>query len=232
MNIPVLSSVIEFVEGSSEPMNDDSLVLTAKSGDFTAFVELRKRHSSKLLWTAYRITRNREDAEDAVQDCFLKAYLHLDKFEGRSSFGSWLTRIAINSALMILRKKRSCEISIDRTHDDSGAGQEWELPDFKEDPELSYLRTEREEMLQSAILRLRPGLRRVVELQQSQDYSTKELAQILGISVPAAKSRLLRARLALRTSLQKNILALSENRERNSYSYYVAGSSHRSLSSL
>jgi RNA polymerase sigma-70 factor (ECF subfamily) len=133
---------------------------------------------------------------------------------------------------MILRKKRSCEISIDRTNHDSGASEEWELPDFKEDPELSYLRTEREEMLESAILRLRPGLRRVVELQQSHDYSTKELAQILGISVPAAKSRLLRARLALRTSLQRNTLALSESRERNSYSHYVAGSSHRSLSSL
>lgn len=232
MNISVLSGGVEFVNGSSEAANDDLLVLTVKSGDFTAFVELRKRHSNKLLWTAYRITRNWEDAEDAVQDSFLKAYLHLDKFEGRSSFGSWLTRIAINSALMILRKKRSCEISIDRTNYDSGASEEWELPDFKEDPELSYLRTEREQMLQSAILRLRPGLRRVVELQQSEDYSTKELAQILGISVPAAKSRLLRARLALRTSLQRSILALSESRERNSYSHYVTGSSQRSLSAL
>ena len=87
MNISVLCGGIEFVDGSSETVNDQSLVLTAKAGNFTAFVELRKRHSSKLLWTAYRITRNWEDAEDAVQDSFLKAYLHLDKFEGRSSFG-------------------------------------------------------------------------------------------------------------------------------------------------
>jgi RNA polymerase sigma-70 factor (ECF subfamily) len=230
MNVSVLSRGIECVDGGLNAVNDEWLVSIAKSGDFTAFVELRKRHSSKLIWTAYRITKNWEDAEDAAQDSFLKAYLHLHKFEGRSTFGSWLTRIAINSALMILRKRRSCEISMERTNSDSGASEQWELPDFKEDPELSYLRTEREEILQSAILRLRPGLRRVVELQQSQDYSTKELAEILGISVPAAKSRLLRARLALRTSLQRNILARSESRERNSY--YVAESSHRSFSSL
>lgn len=205
MNLSTVSGDVEFVDGSFEAVNDQLLVLTAKSGDFGAFVELRKRHSSKLLGAAYRITRNLEDAEDAVQDSFLKAYLHLDRFEGRSSFGTWLTRIAINSSLMILRKKRSCEISIDRTNRDSEVSEAWELPDFKEDPELSYMRTEREEMLQSAILRLRPGLRRVIELQQSHDYSTKELAQILGISVPAAKSRLLRARLALRTTLQRNI---------------------------
>jgi RNA polymerase sigma-70 factor (ECF subfamily) len=232
MATSALYRTIEYVDGSSEAGNDEWLVLKAKSGDFAAFVELRKRHSSKLFWTAYRITRNWEDAEDTVQESFLKAYLHLERFEGRSSFGSWLTRIAINSALMIVRKKRSCEISIDRIDCDSGTSEEWGPPDFKEDPELSCLRTEREEMLQRAILRLRPSLRSVVELQQSQDYSTKELAQILGISVPAAKSRLLRAKLALRTSLQGNILTQSAERERNSYSHCVARSSNRSLSSL
>ena len=228
----VFSRTIEYVDGSSETVNDELLVSKAKSGDFTAFVELRKRHSSKLFWTAYRITRNWEDAEDTVQNAFLKAYLHLERFEGRSSFGSWVTRIAINSALMIVRKKRSCEISIDRIDCDSGASEEWGLLDFKEDPELSCLRAEREEMLQRAILRLRPSLRSVVELQQSEDYSTKELAQILGISVPAAKSRLLRAKVALRTSLQRNTLAQSSSRDLNSYSHFIAGVPHRSLSSL
>ena len=228
----VLSRTIEYVDGSSETVNDELLVLKAKSGDFTAFVELRKRHSSKLFWAAYRITRNWEDAEDTVQDSFLKAYLHLEGFEGRSSFGSWLTRIAINSALMIVRKKRLCEISIDRIDCDSGTSEEWGPPDSKEDPELCCLRTEREEMLHRAILLLRPSLRSVVELQQSQDYSTKELAQLLGISVPATKSRLLRAKLALRTSLQGNTLTQSARRKRSSYSHYVAGLSNRPLSSL
>jgi RNA polymerase sigma-70 factor (ECF subfamily) len=232
MATSVVYRTIEYVDGSSEAVNDELLVLQAKSGDFSAFVELRKRHSSKLFWTAYRITRNWEDAEDTVQDSFLKAYLHLERFEGRSSFSSWLTRIAINSALMIVRKKRPGEISIDRIDRDSGTREEWELLDFKEDPELTCMRTEREEMLQRAILRLRPSLRSVIELQQSQDYSTKELAQILGISVPAAKSRLLRAKLALRTSLQRNTLAQSAGREQNSYSHFAAGLSHRSLSPL
>jgi RNA polymerase sigma-70 factor (ECF subfamily) len=182
--------------------NDELLVLAAKSGDVAAFAELRRRHSSKLLRAIYRITRNWEDAEDAVQDSFLKVFLHLNKFEGRSSFASWLTRIGINSALMIVRKERSYVISIDGINDDSGASARWELPDLKEDPECCYVRSETEELLKSAIRRLRPNFREVVELQQTEKFSTKELAQILGISVPAAKSRLVRARMALRASLQ------------------------------
>jgi RNA polymerase sigma-70 factor (ECF subfamily) len=108
-------------------MNDELLVLAAQSGDTAAFVELRRRHATKLLRTTYRVTRNWEDAEDALQDSFLKAYLHLNKFENRSTFASWLTRIAINSALMILRKKRPYEISIDATRDGFEAGDRWDL---------------------------------------------------------------------------------------------------------
>jgi RNA polymerase sigma-70 factor (ECF subfamily) len=109
--------------GSLIMVNDELLVLAAKSGDEAAFAELRRRHSSKLLRTTYRITRNWEDAEDAVQDSFLKVFLHLNKFESRSSFASWLTRIGINSARMIMRKKPYYEISIDGIDDDSGASE-------------------------------------------------------------------------------------------------------------
>ena len=199
MNLSAPSRNVVYLNSSADVVNDELLVLAAKSGDTAAFAELRRRHSGKLLRTIYRITRNWEDAEDAVQDSFLKVFLHLNKFENRSSFASWLTRIAINSALIILRKKRFNEISIDA--EDSESFERLELPDHREDPERCYVRNERGGRLNRAILRLRPDFRDVVEL-QTQEYSTKELAHVLGISLPAAKSRLLRARGALRASLQ------------------------------
>jgi RNA polymerase sigma-70 factor (ECF subfamily) len=201
MNISMLSGN-QGSHGSSKTMNDELLVLAAQSGDPDAFDELRRRHSRKVLRTLYRITRNWEDAEDALQNAFLKVFLHLNAFEGRSSFSSWFTRIAINSALMIMRKKRHLEVSIDGTDDDSGASERWELPDLREDPEVCYMQKEMKDLLKSAIVRLRPASRDVVELQQARGYSTKELAQALGISQAAAKSRLLRARIALRAYLQ------------------------------
>jgi RNA polymerase sigma-70 factor, ECF subfamily len=190
------------ISPDTKEMPDSLLVMSAKSGDSVAFVELCQRYSKILLRRIYRITKNWEDAEDVLQDAFMKAYVHLNSFEGRSSFSSWLTRIAINSALMNLRKRRTyCEISIDGTNDDSGIDDKWDLRDSAEDPEKCYARREREELLRGAVVRLRRDFRDVVELQQSQEYSTKELAQALGISVAAAKSRLLRARMALRAAL-------------------------------
>lgn len=186
---------------SSEVANEEALVVAAKSGDRAAFVELRRRYSGIVLGTTGRITKNREDAEDAAQDCFLKAFLHLSKFEERCRFSTWLTRIAINSALMILRKKLSSVISIDGTSDNSEAIKRWDLPDPKEDPERCFLRNEREECLKGAIRRLRPALRDVVELQVAEEYSIKELAEVLNLSVTATKSRAGRAKSALRASL-------------------------------
>ena len=183
-------------------MSDEWLVLAAKNGNVTAFVELRERHSSKILRTTYRITRNWEDAEDALQESLLKAFRHLSGFENRSNFSSWLTKIAINSALMTLRKRKACkEVSIDSTDDCKIFGR-LEPQDLSEDPERRYVRCEREELLNGAMLQLRPGLRDVIHLRQMEEYSLHELAESLGISLPAAKSRLLRARRALRTILQ------------------------------
>ncbi|MEI9977789.1 MAG: sigma-70 family RNA polymerase sigma factor [Edaphobacter sp.] len=187
---------------SAVDLSDELLVFAAKSGDAGAFVELHKRHYNKILRTIYRVTKSREDAEDALQDSFLKAYLHLSTFEGRATFSSWLTRIALNSAFMILRKKRSHnEISIEDTNDPSATCGRQEQRKLLEDSELLYIQREREEMVNGAILQLRPDLRNVVELRYEQDCSMTELADCLGISVPAAKSRLLRARSALRASL-------------------------------
>jgi RNA polymerase sigma-70 factor (ECF subfamily) len=195
------------ISHSLKQMSDERLVLAAKDGNTNAFVELRGRHSCKILRTTYRITRNWEDAEDALQDSFLKAFLHLNKFEGRSSFSSWVTRIAINMSLMIMRKKRTDrELSIDASDNDCESCDRWEPRDLREDPERRYARHERAELLRGAIRRLRPALRTAVELQQEQEYSVQELADSLGISLAATKSRLLRARLSMRTLLHDNNL--------------------------
>jgi RNA polymerase sigma-70 factor, ECF subfamily len=191
----------DFTEDTMET-SDAVLVSTAKLGDANAFVELSRRHSSRALQTAYRITRNRQDAEDAVQDSLLKAFTHLNTFQEKSSFSTWLTRITINSALMILRKKRVCvEISIDGSDDSGETYERWEPRSLTEDPENRFARSEREELLRDAILRLPPVIREAVELRQARDYSTREIAQALGISIAAVKSRLSRARLTLRAAL-------------------------------
>lgn len=148
-----------------------------------------------------RITRNREDAEDAVQDSFLQAFVHLDNFDGRSTFSTWLTRIAINSALMILRRRRNARfVSLDGAGDPEGTETYPEVPDRAVDPERRYLEREREEVLQDAISTLRPSVRRVIELQQLEERPMREVAQVMRISVPAAKSRLFHAKAALRKS--------------------------------
>ena len=202
MNLLTLDVKSDFVEDSPMEISEAVLVSRAKSGDTNAFVELSIRHSPKVLRTIYRITRNSHDAEDVLQDSLLKAFSHLQDFQERSSFYSWLTRIAINSALMMLRKKRLCsEISIDDTDDPGSKCDRWEAKSLTEDPESHVARKEREELLRDAILRLPPLIREVVHLRQAREYSTREISQALGISVPAVKSRLARARLTLRADL-------------------------------
>jgi RNA polymerase sigma-70 factor, ECF subfamily len=194
-----------FLENNPMEMSEAVLISMAKSGDTDAFVVLSKRHSARILQTICRITRNWQDAEDALQDSLLKAFSHLKEFEGKSSFSTWLTRIAINSALMILRKKRRYyEISIDDINgiEESCNGYEWrQIKSNSEDPESRFVRKEREELLRNTILCLSPVLREVVELRQARDYSVQEISQTLGISVPAVKSRLSRAKITLRAAL-------------------------------
>jgi RNA polymerase sigma-70 factor (ECF subfamily) len=181
-------------------MSDEMLASRAKSGDMDAFVELSKRHANRVFQTAYRITRNRQDAEDALQEAFLNAFTHLKNFEGRSSFSTWLTRIAINSALMTLRKKRnSHEIPIDDPPVGNFVVREPQSP--MGDPESHYVRGERHKLLRKAIHRLPPIYREVIHLQETKEHSLREIAQSLGITVPAVKSRLSRAKNALRTAM-------------------------------
>jgi RNA polymerase sigma-70 factor (ECF subfamily) len=178
---------------------DEALVTAAKLGDRPAFAELWERHSNRAFTMAYRITRNRDDAEDVIQEAWMKAYVHLKKFDGRAQFSTWFTRIVINSALMTLRRKRAHpETSTEIT--DGQTWQQWEIADLTQDIEELYARRERGDLLRRAICRLRPTLRNVIEIHQSTN-SVKEVANLAGISVAATKSRLLRARAILRSAL-------------------------------
>jgi RNA polymerase sigma factor (sigma-70 family) len=189
----------------SPSTTDEALVAAAKSGNHPAFGELWTRYSNTAFKTVYRVTGNPDDAEDAIQDAWMKAYMHLNTFDGRAKFSTWLTRIAINSALMILRRKRSRPESSMDWSADGETWQQWEIGDTRVNIEEHYARKEAEKDLQRAIHRLRPALRAIVEIQQSHDGSVREIADAAGISVAAAKSRLLRARTVLRRSLQPSM---------------------------
>jgi RNA polymerase sigma-70 factor (ECF subfamily) len=179
---------------------DEDLVAEARSGDRSAFTELWKRHSRSTFTRVYRITKNRADAEDVIQEVWLKAFVHLNTFDGRAKFSTWLTRIAINSALMTLRRKRSHPEAPMEFPD----GETWrsrEFTDHTKDIERHYVKRESVERLRRAISKLRPHLRTVIEIQQAKDGQVKEVAELAGISLSAAKSRLLRARTILRRAL-------------------------------
>jgi RNA polymerase sigma-70 factor (ECF subfamily) len=185
-----------------DPTPEEDLVAAAKLRDHPAFAELWTRHSHTAFKMAYRITGNRDDAEDAIQDAWMKAYMHLHTFDGRAKFSTWLTRIAMNSALMILRKRRvHAETSMDWSADGE-TWQQWEVADKRANIEEHYAKKETGRRLERAIHRLRPALRNIIEIQQLHGSSVKEMAEVAGISVAAAKSRLLRARIVLRRSLR------------------------------
>jgi RNA polymerase sigma-70 factor, ECF subfamily len=187
------------------PATAEALVVeAAKLGNHSAFEELWARHSNTAFKLVYRIIGNRDDAEDTLQDAWMKAFIHLKTFDGRSKFSTWLARIAINSALMVLRRKRSRpETSMDWSGDDE-TWQQWEVPDNSLNIEDLYLK-KTELKLKEAIERLRPPLRSVMEIQRLHYRSNKEVADAVGISVTAVKSRLLRARALLRSSLRSSM---------------------------
>ena len=174
--------------GGAHGLSDESLVEAVKGGHSTAFATLSERYRQQLFRAAHRITRNCQDAEDAVQDTLLRAFVHMRDFDGRSSFGTWLTRIAINSALMILRKKRaSLKIAMDCNDDFGADGPRYEIIDHRPNPERRYAQGEEESMLKKAIQSLRSTLQVVVQIQQLQERSMQETAEAIGISLAAAK---------------------------------------------
>jgi RNA polymerase sigma-70 factor (ECF subfamily) len=184
--------------GDLRAWSEKQLIAAAKSGRRAPFGELYERYVKKVFRVIHRIMRNREDAEDAAHECFLNAFVHLKDFDGRSQFATWLTRIAINAALMKLRKNRGArEVPIDEPTPSSEAVAQREFRYDAPDPEESCSLRERKRIVKSAISGLRPRARRVVELRQLQENSLRETAQILGVSTAAVKARMFHARVAL-----------------------------------
>ena len=180
---------------------DMCLVAAAKNGDHQAYAELCRRHSQRTLRMVLRITRNIADAEDTLQEALLKAYTHIGEFDGRSPFSSWLSRIAINTALMLLRKRRSqpvCGFEVDPEANDFRL----EPAETSYNPEESCIQSALENELAKAIRYLPPCLRVVIQLRCQEHASVAQIAKTLSISESAVKSRLFRARSRIRTHLE------------------------------
>jgi RNA polymerase sigma-70 factor, ECF subfamily len=185
---------------------EEELLWAAKTGNEAAYVELSRRYSSYCRSIIYRIVRNREDVEDVLQETLLRAFHRLGQFRGAANFSTWFTRIAINQAFMLLRKRRSRpEISFDMSAGAHAGRDVWEFPDLAPTPETIYAKAELEEKLRRAVRRLPAPFRGIVDLFHGEEFSVKESADALGITVPAAKSRLMRARLALRRCCDVNL---------------------------
>ena len=188
-------------EGVTEEM---ALVHAAKSGDLEAFSQLVNRYDRNIFRIAQHITHNEEDAQDVVQDAFLKAYQNLEQFQENSKFYTWLVRIAVNEALMKLRKRRTDRtVSIDEDVETEEGSMPREVADWSPNPEQLYGQSELGDILKKTIQGLPPGFRTVFVLRDVEGLSTEETAEMLGLSVPAVKSRLLRARLQLRERLAR-----------------------------
>jgi RNA polymerase sigma factor (sigma-70 family) len=190
-------------------LSDDELLAAARSSDGRAFAELCRRHTDSIQKRIFRMLRNREDTEDVLQEAICKAFVHLQCFRGTCRFSVWLTQIAINSALMLMRKRRShSEISYDQRADHEW--QTWEFPDRSPNPEQIYVKRQAIERMLVAVNRLSPPYRTLVQQFHGTEQSLQETADRLGIKVGAAKSRLLRARLKIRSSLKKQRISLED----------------------
>ncbi|MEO8096325.1 MAG: RNA polymerase sigma factor [Acidobacteriota bacterium] len=184
--------------------DETALVLRAKAGDTSAFSELVSHYERKIYRLAKNITRHDEDAEDVLQEAFLKAYQHLDRFEGNSKFYTWLVRIAVNEALMKLRKRKTDRtVPLDEPVELGEDVVQREIAVWDDNPEERYSGEEMKKILEDALDTLKPDFRTVFTLRDIEELSTEETAEALGISVAAVKSRLLRARLALREKLTR-----------------------------
>ncbi|MGH9776214.1 MAG: sigma-70 family RNA polymerase sigma factor [Candidatus Acidiferrales bacterium] len=183
--------------------NEGAVVAAAKAGDAAAFEDLVNRYERKIFRLAMNITQNREDAEDVLQEAFIKAYEHLGDFQGNSRFYTWLVRITVNQALMKLRKRRPNLVSLDAEIETEDDMLPREVEDWGPTPEQRFAQTELQEILSTAIAELEPGFRVVFQLRDIEELSTEETAELLGLSIPAVKSRLLRARLKLRQKLNR-----------------------------
>jgi RNA polymerase sigma-70 factor (ECF subfamily) len=186
----------------TDARDEYALLLAAKMGDSNAFEILCKQSANKVFHLARRIMRNNEDAEDVVQESFQQAFIHLNRFNGDSRFSTWLSRIAINAALMKLRKKQHVRgVSLDESSGTEESSSRLDLEDQALNPEQLYAQKERQRILFEAIDELTPGMRKAIELRELGERSTEETAQIMGISVTAVKARVFHGRRKLRERL-------------------------------
>jgi len=192
------------ITGTEEIHPDIALVERARAGDQAAFEQLVRQYDRQIFRVAQHITQNREDAEDLPQDVFLKAYGKLDQFQGNSKFSTWLVRIAVNESLMRLRKRKTSRtVSMDQEVQTEDGSIPRDFADWSPNPEQIYGQSELGDILRKTINGLPPGFRTVFTLRDIENLSTEETAEALGLSVPAVKSRLLRARLQLRERLSR-----------------------------
>ena len=197
-------STIQPVAGQDEQHPDVALVERVRAGDVAAYDTLVRKYERQIFRIAQHITQNREDAEDVMQDAFLKAYEKLEQFQGNSKFYTWLVRIAVNESLMRLRKRRTGKmVSIDEDVQTEEGSVPRDLAEWRPNPEQEYGQSELADILRKTINGLPPGFRVVFVLRDVEGLSTEETANALGLSVPAVKSRLLRARLQLRERLSR-----------------------------
>jgi RNA polymerase sigma-70 factor, ECF subfamily len=189
----------------TETADDDlSLVRASKSGDVAAFEQLVERYDRKLLRIAQNLMHNREDAEEVVQETFLKAFQHMGQFRGDAKFSTWLIRIAMNQALMMLRKLRSGrEVSIDKDFQSEEDNLPIDVADWAPNPEELYGAAELREILRDRLKQLHPRLRVVFVLRDIEGLSVQQTAEALNLSVAAVKARSWRARSQLRERLSK-----------------------------
>jgi len=183
--------------------DDFDLVLATKAGDSAAFEELVARYDRKLFRIAYHIVHNRDDAQDVVQEIFVKVFQNLGQFQAHSKFSTWLYRIAVNQSLMELRKRKKpsagAELSLDA--DEEGGQLPIDLSDWRPNPEEQYKGSELRELLTRILLELRPALRVVFIMRDIEGLSLQETAEALALTVAAVKTRCLRARLEIRERL-------------------------------
>jgi RNA polymerase sigma-70 factor (ECF subfamily) len=197
-------ATIQPIAGENEQHPDVALVERVRGGDVSAYDQLVRKYERQIFRIAQRITQNREDAEDVTQDTFVKGFEKLEQFQGNSKFYTWLVRIAVNESLMRLRKRRTGRmVSIDEDVETEEGSVPRDLADWAPDPEQNYSQAELGKILEKTIKGLPPGFRVVFELRDVQGLSTEETAEALGLSIPAVKSRLLRARLQLRERLTR-----------------------------
>jgi RNA polymerase sigma-70 factor (ECF subfamily) len=183
-----------------------AFLAAAKQGDSAAFEVLCKQSANTVFRVARRITRNDEDAEDVVQESFQRAFIHLNSFNGDSQFSTWLSRIAINAALMKLRKKDPLrDVSLDESPEPEQRSSRIDVEDQGPNPEQLYAQKERQRILSEAMSNLTPGMRKAFELRELDERSTEETARMMGISVGAVKARLFHGRRRLRETLKRYV---------------------------